>query len=611
MKGQNFSIIIIQILLVVLLLSYIIARSKGLSVILFWPIFWALVFVSLIIIFKLPSKYKLVSLIILATSINLLPIIALPEIYQIGRDDMFESQFTSVTLENGNWNPTLGSGFAQNYYGYNPVLHFILSFASLTTGIDVFVISKYFFFAFLRILLVLFTFMLVNTFLGKKNSNITYLATFLFAGSAGIAFLGVSRRTIASIFLILTIYTIVKSNDIKNKILWDLLYMVFSFMVVIANHSIAYYLLMFLAGAWIFSLLVRRVHRPIKEEENIFPEIFYKLVYFLTVFVLWELLVGKILLMNDIKYIKELFNVIATGTGVNAFFRGSQDFGVNIYRPYETFIIYSAQFMFVLFSLIGLFFFVRRLQKGTSIINILSHNYFLSYFGIFGISMYIFSSLLMRTVLDVAVIIILWFFSIPICIFIAYLFENITRKAMLKKVYLSCTSIAIIFLFTGSMLMGSLGPRLSNRAPSEDVVLGTDIRSKSAELYFSASWLAKNRGSNNRVVGDVDVFEIYNGFFHIDVNTYPSYTRKIYKGSDNEILSLISRNNLDFGTYAHTRYRDNVDYFVINNAFSKYHNHEFTYPISLTNTNKLDNIRALDKIYNNNAIQIYQVNRGS
>ena len=76
---------------------------------------------------KLPEKPRLILLILLEVALLLIPILSLPEVYQSGRDAIFESQYASLIIREQRWDPSLGTGMAENYYGHNPILHFVFS----------------------------------------------------------------------------------------------------------------------------------------------------------------------------------------------------------------------------------------------------------------------------------------------------------------------------------------------------------------------------------------------------------------------------------------------------------------------------------------------------
>ena len=159
--------------------------------------------------------------------------------------------------------------------------------------------------------------------------------------------------------------------------------------------------------------------------------------------------------------------------------------------------------------------------------------------------------------------------------------------------------------------MGLYTPRITNRASDEDIIIGSDLRSKSAELYSSGLWLSENSKPNSNLIGDIDVYEIYSGFFQFEVNAFESSLSRIYLGDTSDILYTVTRNNIIFGGYRHTSYYDKADYFIINKAFSKYYSTVFGSPIDLDNVKELDKIDQLDRVYANDEIQIYKIERGN
>jgi len=570
---RNRLLLMSQILLFVLILISILARNSGASVFLFWPSLWAMIIITSFMVFKSKRNYKLLALLILIIALALIPIAALPEVYQIGRDSAFEVQYSEIIVEEGRWDPELGVGFAQNYYGYNPALHLVLGLTSLATGVNAFVLGKYFFFILFRILLATLVYLIISELL--KNQETAMVATMIFIGSAGAAFIGLTRRSMASVFLALAVYALIKRGR------WSIVFAIASALVVISNHTIGYYFLIFLAGAWVFSMFLKLFKKK-------FPRMTLPLLYYVTVFLLWELNFN-VLLKNDAHYVQDIMTTVLSGAGL-ASFMGSGGAGIDIYHPYETFVIYLAQFMFIALGVVGFILYLRKAKPN-----------FLAYLSIFGFSMYAFSAVLMRTDLDIAVIIILWFFGIPICISVAYLLERF------KTIKIPLTILVMLLFFSGSLLMGIYTPRLTNRLPGIDVSIGSDMRSKSAEVYYSGLWLSENSAGNN-VIGDVDIYETYSGFFRFNVNPSNSSLFRIYQGDSKEVTYMINRDNIRFGAYRHTRFNASADYFVLNRAFSRHYSETFGLPIEI-DTSILDAESKLDRIYSNKEIHIYQVNR--
>lgn len=584
---------------------YLVARSKGLPIFLFWPIIWTLVILTFIIARKLPRKFKIISLAILSVGISVIHLVVFPEIYQAGRDSIFEAQFASTIIEKGRWDPTLGTGFAQDYYGHTPVLHFILSFASITTGLNTIIIIKYFLFIIFRLILTLISFIIISIIL-KYNENSSYLATLIFIGSSGMAFAGVTRRFTAGLFVALALFSILKTKDSSQKMIWNISFMLFSLLVVLADRSVSYYLLIFLAGAWVFHLFLRIAK---VKEPNMYPNILPKLIYFIIVFFLWMFRSRRVFFINDYGYLPKLTDIIASRAGMTTFLKVQEAIATtDIYHFYEKFIIYSAQFLFLLLGALGLFFYIKYLLQNKE--NLTEHKYFLLYFAFFSFIMFIASPFLMQTDLEIAVIIFLWFPCISISIFASYFLEVILRKSI-RRIYIYCIMIILVYLFTGSLLMGIYTPRATNRAQGQDIVMELDMRSQTKEMYYSGLWLSQNSEKGDKLLGDVNAYEVYSGFFGFDMHTYTSTLRRLYLGNESDVVGMINQKNFDFGTYKHTLKRDKLDYFIINNGFLKYKSLLFGNPLDEDALKKLDDINLLDKVYNNNEVRIYKLEGGT
>jgi len=597
MTNKAYALLTVQAFLSVVLLLYIYARGSGLSAQLFWPLLWALLIICIAIIFSLNDNLKVFSIIMMAMTLSLVPMSAMPEIHQIGRDEVFESQYAELLVEKGTWDPQMGTGFSADYYGYNPALHFQIAFMSIASGLSTFFLTKYVVFLMLRLMLVLSVYMLIKEIVGK-NKNIVMISTLIFVGSAGLAFIAVSRRTAASIMLVMAIYSMLKHERL-GELKWMLSFLIFSAMIVISNHTVAYYFLFFLLGAVAYRYLVPFI--PRFRTRKPFGDIWIKTALYTVIFAAWEFYNG-VIINKDISYVKQISATIMSGQGLSMFLGADTSVSVSIYHTYELLLIYAIQFMFLFLASLGLMLLVDKLFKHKKIFN---YDLQFVYLAIFGLGMYVVSSVLMRTKLDVAVILILWLYSIPLSILIAYFLQGLKRWR--KRVHFVYVVFIIVMLFTGSLMMGMYTPRLTNRAPMEDIVIGADIRSKATELYASGQWLSEY-DPGARVLGDSDVFEVYSGFFRLDVNTYQTNLKRMYQGDEDVVRSLILRENILFGTYAHTRYNESLDYMVINEAFSRHYSRVFGNPISLS-TDVLDSEQRLDKVYSNNNIMLYRTSR--
>ncbi len=604
MKRGNLFFIVAQFMLSIILVLFLIARSKGLHTAIFWPIIIFQVITSFYIVHRLPEKFKIMSLALLSVSISLILITVLPNIYNLGRDGVFEAEYADEITALGRWEPTLGVGFAENYYGYHPGLHFILSFFSSITGLSSYFLIKFVFFVVLRLFLSMLVFIVMMELLGKKRALLAYLSTFVFIGSSGLSFVGVTRRSTAGIFVMLSVYSLLKSHSSKGNRLWNGLFMLFSFMLVLADRSIATYFALFLFLGWIFSKLAALL--PNFKSIG-FPKIGWKLLFFIIIFLSWKLFVANVTIGEDINYFDEIRDLLMSGFRLSLFFDLRNLHGDVNYRAYEVFIIYSSQILFLLIGFAGLLVYVIRLLRGQD--EKFQHPLFLLYIALFCFSMYSISSAFMLTHLDVAVIIILWFFCMPICIFVSYSSAIIAGKVKNKRIFFYAASFVFIYLFAGSLMMGIFTPRIVNRFDNEDIVIGWDDRSKTKELFYAGSWLSRNAPGGSRILGDPDVYETVGGFFKFDVSPSPIWLKYVYLGDNRSINEVISTKAIDFGAYRHTFRLNNVDYIVINNAFTRFKSILFGDKLNYGRTDYLDGVSMLDKHYSNGEIRIYRIGR--
>jgi uncharacterized membrane protein len=136
-----------------------------------------------------------------------------------------------------------------------------------------------------------------------------------------------------------------------------------------------------------------------------------------------------------------------------------------------------------------------------------------------------------------------------------------------------------------------------------------DIRAKIPELYYSAEWLSRNADKNSKIIGDMNVFEIYSGLFEFDVSTDNYNQKKIYNGTLFELNDALLSDNVYFGSYKHTVHYAKVDYVIIDKRYFKISNEIFGEPVDIKKAEKLDKTELADKIYDNGEIAIYKNNK--
>lgn len=83
-------------------------------------------------------------IVVLVISVVLVGILTNPEIFQLsGYDAYFDANFAQSIVDSGRWDPALGPGYAENYYGYYPCVHLIFSNLALVAGVSVLSVFKY------------------------------------------------------------------------------------------------------------------------------------------------------------------------------------------------------------------------------------------------------------------------------------------------------------------------------------------------------------------------------------------------------------------------------------------------------------------------------------
>ncbi len=611
-KTQQKGLLAIQIVLAVIMCLCVLLKSRGGPVFIFWPAFLSLVLVSLFIVLISDRKYKIISLVILEVALCCIYMLSLPYSFQMGRDVYFESEFATTIAENGVWNPLLGTGFAENYYGYNPTIHFILAFLSLITGISTYALSKYVLFILLRALLVLSSVMLISLFINKEKERIVYLAAFLFIASFGMSFIEISRRLIADIFLLLSLYALIKSSSGEGGRRWGLLFYIFSSLVIVSNHSVAYLYMLLLFAVWLFGVILNAgIFGKFLPKSGFAGEKYFgilkKLAFVLGVFFIWEAANSFVLLKNDLLYVGSISGLLMKGDGIKLLIgSGSPVASSFIYWGYEKLTLYLYHSVFLLFGFFGLIYYLMRLMKEPSNEMRAAHKALLMIMGVSSLVMYVLAFTLIRTELDSAAYTFLWLFCIPITLFVAYFADYLYVRTSSKRIFTIFLIILTLLMFTGHIFSGIYTPRLVNRTPSENLVLGIDIRAKIPELYHSAEWLARNADTDSGLLGDMNAFEIYGGLFGFDVSTDKYNLNKAYNGTTEQFEEMLLDSELYFGSYQHTYRNGMADYIIIDSRYYTLPSHLFEQPLDSGKLAQLGQTHHADRIYDNGIISIYQ-----
>ncbi|HLC73594.1 MAG TPA: hypothetical protein VJH20_03080 [Candidatus Nanoarchaeia archaeon] len=590
-KQQTLNFALGQIVIILVIALYLVVKRNNAPSFIFWILMGVdLVYTSFLILFK--RKNSVIFLAIFAISIGIIPIAYLYEVHYLEKDAIFESQFANSIIKNTKLDPTLGKGFAENYYGYNPLLHITIADLSVFSGLDPFFISKSLLPLIFRVIILILIFVIIKE---LTNDNlIASIASLLILISPAFIPISVSRRTMGQIFFLLSVYLLIKLSK-ENKFIYEIAFLISSFFIIVGDHSTSYIFIIFLISAFIFSLMLKLFLKL--ENTEIFRNLGFNFIVFLLMFLTWETLFAPVLLNTEIGYLGDIISFVDEGFGVTSVV-GKDVYGpsaVHINKWYETFVAYSSQLLFLVFAFVGFVYLVYRHKKDLNNIN-KKMLMFLIVFGFFG---YFFSGFLIRTRLNVLSSTLLWLFTIPIAISTAIIIIRMIQK---NKPHLNTLAlIFILFIFFGGLIIG-FTPSITNRSFNEDIILG-EPKSRSLELVYSADWL-KGETENAFVFGDPTVFDIYSGFYQFDVST-DFETKRIYESSLIELNNILY-GTVAFGNYKHTKVNDRLDFLVTNKAVFKYPSFIFNDALNDDNLEIFDNSQLLNKIYSNDEVNIYR-----
>jgi hypothetical protein len=590
MANNDLVMSMLQGFLAVVMLFFLYLKNTGTPIIMFWFCFWSLVVVTLLILFFSSMKHKIVALIILEAALTFIYVFGLPLSFQMDRDAYFESEYAAELINTGWWDPTMGMGFAENYYGHNPILHFLLAALSVSTGLSTHFLGKYVLLVFLRVVLTIAVLALIRLFIKKEST--AFLSFFVFLSCYGLSYVMLSRRLVADIFLILCIYSIFSQDKIIKR-----LFFVFAPMAILSNHSIAYLLMGILVLLSAGRMLLEKI-RP-KNVHMIPKSINMMVLYYMAFIIIWESFFAAYLLANDLSYLKEISQMIFSGYAFGML-RGIGTSSPSIfqYHAYELWTIYAYNLIFLVLAGLGIItlIFDSRYKEA------FSNRTFILLVGLLSGMAYVGSFILMRTELDSAAYTFLWFFSIPLSVLAGYFLDKLRIKLDAQKYLLAMIAVSLI-LFSGYLMSGMYTPRITNRMYEEGLVLGMDARSQTPGVFYSAFWLKRNSAENSHILGDINTFEIYSGFFSMRVSDDKNVLRELLM---NDSMGWALESEAYFGSYEHTYYFSKYEYFVLNDLLVDSPNYIFPVPPGDGSVAMLGENRRVDRVYDNSDIAIYR-----
>ncbi len=602
MKDKNAMFLALQMLFIVLSLLLQLNKEKFFSYLLFWAFFIGIVLSSFILMLQKKSTHKFLSLLALDIFILSLFSFNYPLFYQVDRDVSFETQTANFLISEKIWNPALGSGYAEDYYGYNPGVHITTAFTSILSGYSSEFLVKYVLISLFGVIFLSAVIFFLLAFFKEPYSDVAYIAAFFYVITPRLRILAVSRRLVSAIFVLMCLLMLVKGLK-KQNLKYDIFFLLFSFLVVVSDHSVSFFMFMFL----FFGLITYSIFYPLlnvifrfRYKNFTLHFLKYTLFHSFSIFI-WEFLIARKLWDANMNYLNKLFEFISPKSA-------EATSGIIKNLPYlyslgETLLIYGSQ---ALIGIIILFIFFRIARL------FFSKNYhegyvfdfgFLIYFLIFSVLGYLFSIVLSRTEWATLTNVFIWLPLIGICMMLSFIVAslNLTTANMLRLKGLG-TLLFISFFFVGCLLINYHPNVIYPEKETENIM---ELKQyKNPYLYESGKWLNEYSAEDAVIIGDRAVFDIYSGYFMFEQAIIPLTYRLYYSN-----LTIYEQQFLKWpvwtGSYEEKMKQERLDYIIINEDVFFVKSYLFGDPVPYTYANKFDLSNRTAKIYDNGKIRIY------
>ncbi|MCB9362670.1 hypothetical protein H6504_04495 [Candidatus Woesearchaeota archaeon] len=551
--------VITQFLLVLTLLVFSISRTEGAPVFLFWFLIIGLALHTLSFAKK---EWKIYAIVLAEIGLTFVSVFTYADIWNLERDEIFESQLAEIFAEEGLWDPTLGAGFAENYYGYNPVMHLTLAFLSEATGLSPFFLSKYIFIFMLRVVFVLGVYAIIKNLV--KDPEHAFISMVIFLFSPRLFFMSISRRFIAAIIVIFALIIMIRYFREHKRRLLMMLYII-SPLIVLADHSVSYLYAIFIGGSILF----------VRDKGH---QLIY-LAYYMSLIMLWNYGFAHVLVEKDLAYLVGVLASFLTGS--------SEVIGetVHINTWFETALVISSQIGLLLLSLYSIYHILRTRAHS-----------FLGYLTLIGLGGYCISIVLLSTSWVVIAHIVFWLVSLPIIL-------HATQTVMLLKddTYLRYVLAGLFIIYVAGSVTLGYGAALASR----DAPVVLEFRDvKDEALYASAVWLAEHDRTDAFILGDITVFDIYGGHFRYHVLT-EGFARDFFSLSDPKSINNFLSEAYTFGYYQHTEKTDKIEYIVVYDDMYRLESFLLGQPLSDQYRSTLEE-SSVELVYDNGEVQIYR-----
>ncbi|MFH2021419.1 MAG: hypothetical protein ABIJ34_08465 [archaeon] len=590
----NSALLLLQCFLIFLSLLLQTLKEVSFSKILFWVLYLGAVLATYALVLQKNDNGKLLSLFVLDLFILSIFSFNFPYFYQVDRDTGFETQFAKTIIENKYWNPTLGTGFTQDYYGYNPVLHILLAFISIISKTSVDLLAKYVVSIIFRMLILYAIYRLLS--LIFKNKQHVFLTLFIYLITPRLRILMVSRRLVAVYFMLLCLYLIIKKSSIKISFSDILLYFVLSVMLVLSDHSTSLIFLMFLLIGTIYYAVVNLIGIV---KQNIF---FVPLIISGFANLIWEGVFAKRLLLSNIGYLSEITSFIG-----NIAQAPTSTVSVDpiVYSLLEKLWIYSGHIAIVFICLVGFVSFgIKFYRKKEILLPEVNDKILFSYLAIFGLLGYIISLGLAQSQWGNFTNVFIWFPLIPVaCLVSILLFRFQSENILSAPLFRIASAVLIMVVFAGGLL-AEYHPVVFYPF-NESGVLMEFKEYKKPEIYYSGQWLSENAARTSVIVADRSIFDIYGGYFGFE-QALLSYSKEMYLSDQSYYEKRILKWPIWTGSYKWSSVSAKTDYVIVNRDVIRIRSDLLGEPLPPSFLEKFDKVNLTERIYDNGLIQIYR-----
>ncbi|MFH1510534.1 MAG: hypothetical protein ABIF10_02490 [Candidatus Woesearchaeota archaeon] len=533
--------------------------------IVFWLLYIAIVSVLSIIVLK-SGKYRLLSIVLFDVFLFLLYTLQYPAAYQVDRDTVFETQYAEILADTGVWDATAGTGYAENYYGHNPAVHFVLAVVSLSTGISTPWLAKIHLMILFRIAFLLLAFRIMQIL--AKNDNIAYASLLVYLISPRLRILYMSRRLMAALMILFAIYCLLQYREKRHRA-FTVLFAVFSLLVIVSDHTLALVYGIFLFGLAAFYWLLLPMGKAVYGEAAKFS------MYFLAYAIFWTIWsMNGVTVMSDMAYLQGILNLVVGATSATP----------SHYTALQLSLMYISQIILVFVSIgyAAMLFLKKKLLKDR----------FLAYFTLFSLPLFGASLYLMSTEWVVLSNVLIWFCLIPV----SYLTGLFVCR--LKRVTLAMA--ALMLIFCGGILL-NYQPHVLFKTANPMLVELPEY--KNDRIIESAEFLKSYANEGAAVVADRSLYDIYSGYYGFTV-TPQDVARLVLQSDAEELEKRFLTRPVYFGAYKHTSEYLIPEFIAVNRDLLR--NASYNIRVSQESLEKFEKTKMLKKIFDNGKIVIYE-----